>query len=194
MRQAPAAFMERCLRSAGPSPRYAPHNAACSEHVLAVAQGVGAIASGAILDKTGTLTHGSAAIVDIRTAGATISGDEVLRLAASLDQASGHVVAATLIEAARQRGLVLSPPTDVHETPGIGLDGMAEGKSVVGGGNSYVRQRSGGDDPYSLHDGLSPEVMTVAVAVDGVLAASSSSKISFVPTQVPCFPACGPAA
>jgi heavy metal translocating P-type ATPase len=123
----------------------------------------------AILDKTGTLTHGSAAIVDIRTTGATISGDEVLRLAASLDQASGHVVAATLIEAARKRGLALSPPTDVHETPGVGLEGMVEGKSVVVGGNSYVHRRSGGDDPHTLHDGLRPEVMTVAVAVDGVL-------------------------
>ena len=123
----------------------------------------------AILDKTGTLTHGSAAIVDIRTTGATISGDDVLRLAASLDQASGHVVAATLIEAARQRGLALSPPTDVHETPGVGLEGMVEGKSVVVGGNSYVHRRSGGDDPHTLHDGLRPEVMTVAVAVDGVL-------------------------
>src|SRR5690606_29900547 len=79
--------------------------------------------------------------------------------------------AATLIAAARQRGLALSPPTDLHETPGVGLEGMVEGKSVVVGGNSYVHRRSGGDDPHTLHDGLRPEVMTVAVAVDGVLGA-----------------------
>jgi heavy metal translocating P-type ATPase len=124
----------------------------------------------AILDKTGTLTHGSATIVDIRTVGKSTSGDEVLRLAASLDQASGHVVAATLIEAARKRGLVLAPPTDVRETPGVGLEGIVEGKSVVVGGNSYVRDRSRGDDPHTLHTHLGPEVMTVAVAVDGALA------------------------
>ena len=124
----------------------------------------------AVLDKTGTLTHGSAAIVDIRTAGGSISGDEVLRLAASLDQASSHVVAAALIDAARQRGLVLSPPTGVRESPGAGLEGTVEGKAVAVGGNSYIHQRTGGVDPRALHTGLGQEVMTVAVAVDGVLA------------------------
>jgi len=124
--------------------------------------------STAILDKTGTLTHGSAAIVDIRTTGA-FDADEVLRLAASLDQASGHVVAATLIDAARQRGLLLSPPTDVRETPGVGVEGLVESRRIVVGGNSFVRRRSGCEDPHSLHAGLGQEVMTVAVAVDGVL-------------------------
>jgi heavy metal translocating P-type ATPase len=123
----------------------------------------------AVLDKTGTLTHGVATIVEIRTTG-TMAGDDVLRLAASLDQASNHVVAATLIEAATTRGLALSAPIDVHETAGMGVEGLVEGKRVVLGGNSFVRQRAGYADPHDLHDGLGQEVMTVAVAVDGVLA------------------------
>ena len=125
--------------------------------------------STAILDKTGTLTRGTAAVIDIRTSGA-LGADEVLRLAASLDQASGHVVAAALIEAARTRQLPLSPPVHVSETPGIGLEGVVEGKHIVVGGNTFVHDRSGGIDPHRLHDGLAPELTTVAVAVEGHVA------------------------
>lgn len=122
----------------------------------------------AILDKTGTLTDGKARIVDIITTG-DFQADEVLQLAASLDQASGHVVAATLIDAARKRGLILSPPTDIRETPGLGVEGWVEGRRIVVGGNSFVRECAGSADPHTLHAGLGDEVMTVAVAVDGIL-------------------------
>jgi heavy metal translocating P-type ATPase len=123
----------------------------------------------AILDKTGTLTHGSAEVVQIRTAG-KMSADEVLRLAASLDQASGHVLAAALIRAARARSLALSPPTGVHETPGAGLEGTVDGRQVLVGGNSFVHARSGSMDPHELHLDLGSELATVAVAVDGAVA------------------------
>ena len=123
----------------------------------------------AILDKTGTLTRGTAAVIEIRTSGA-VPPDEVLRLAASLDQASGHVVAAALIEAARLKGLPLSPPENVRETPGIGLEGDVDGRHVVVGGNSFVHDRSGGIDPHRLHGGLAPESTTIAVAVEGQVA------------------------
>ncbi|MGN6486614.1 MAG: heavy metal translocating P-type ATPase [Devosia sp.] len=123
----------------------------------------------AILDKTGTLTRGSAEVVAIRTAG-WMDEDEVLRLAASLDQASGHVLAAALIAAARARGLPLSPPTEVHETPGTGLEGLVEGRRVLVGGNSFVHSRSDGAHPRELHAGLGSELATIAVAVDGALA------------------------
>jgi heavy metal translocating P-type ATPase len=123
----------------------------------------------AILDKTGTLTRGAAAVVEIRTSGST-SANEILRLAASLDQASGHVVAAALIEAARSRGLSLSPPDNVRETPGTGLEGRVEGRHVVVGGNTFVRDRSDGADPRSLQSDLAPELATIAVAIDGQVA------------------------
>jgi heavy metal translocating P-type ATPase len=122
-----------------------------------------------ILDKTGTLTHGSAAVVDIRTAGGG-PADEVLRLAASLDQASSHVVAAALIEAARARSLSLSAPQDVRETPGTGIEGTVEGRRVVVGGNTFVLDRSAGVDARSLHGDLASDMATIAVAIDGQVA------------------------
>lgn len=121
-----------------------------------------------ILDKTGTLTHGQAEVSEIIVAGAT-SETEILRLAASLDQASGHVVATALIRAAEARGLALSPPRDVTELPGTGIEGLVDGKRVVVGGNSFVRQRSEGGDPHALLARARPAAMTVAVAVDGAL-------------------------
>ncbi|WP_412178930.1 heavy metal translocating P-type ATPase [Rhizobium sp. TRM96647] len=123
----------------------------------------------AVLDKTGTLTHGQAAVVDIRTA-SPFTAEAVLRAAASLDQASGHVVAAALIRAAVERGLSLSKPGSVREVPGTGIEGYVEGRRIVVGGSGFVQRVSGCEDP---HDLITPEMrasMTVAVAIDGALA------------------------
>jgi heavy metal translocating P-type ATPase len=122
-----------------------------------------------ILDKTGTLTHGQAEVSQIIAAGAS-SQTEILRLAASLDQASGHVVASALICAAEARGLALATPSDVTELPGSGIEGTVEGRRIVVGGNTFVRQRSHGSDPQELLAKTRPAAMTVAVAVDGKLA------------------------
>lgn len=123
----------------------------------------------AILDKTGTLTHGRATISAIRTSNGFSEAD-VLRLAASLDQASNHVVAAALIETAIGRGLTLSAPTDVDETAGRGIKGEVEGRRIVVGGESMVQRLIGGTGLQDLLVGTGPEAMTVAVAVDGKLA------------------------
>lgn len=119
-----------------------------------------------VLDKTGTLTHGQAEVIDIKVS-TQASDAEILRLAASLDQASGHVVATALIHAAQKRGLTLSPPSAVIEVPGTGIEGIVDGKHVVVGGNSFVRNRSGGGDIHQLLSNIAPAAMTVAVAIDG---------------------------
>ena len=121
-----------------------------------------------ILDKTGTLTHGQAEVSEIIVAGTT-SEKEVLRFAASLDQASGHVVASALIRAAEARDLALSPPRDVTESPGTGIEGMVDGRRIVVGGNAFVRQRSDGGAPHALLARTQTAAMTVAVAIDGTL-------------------------
>ncbi|SIR25521.1 ATPase, P-type (transporting), HAD superfamily, subfamily IC [Rhizobium sp. RU35A] len=90
-----------------------------------------------ILDKTGTITHGQAAITEIRTRAGYAEAD-ILKAAASLDQASGHVVATALINAAQAAGLVLSVPIAVVETPGTGIEGLVDGRQVVVGGNGFV--------------------------------------------------------
>ena len=69
--------------------------------------------------------------------------DEMIRLAASLDQASGHVIGKALVAAAHRRGLRLATPSGVREAPGSGLEGTVEGHHVVVGGRGYVRGRLG---------------------------------------------------
>jgi len=122
-----------------------------------------------ILDKTGTLTHGEAKIVAIRTAEGT-SPDELLRIAASLDQASKHVIAQTIVAEARGRGLTLAIPTDLVETAGEGIAGRIDGRPVLVGGLHYVGGLVGGGLSAMLPHERAPGTLATAVAVDGKLA------------------------
>ena len=87
-----------------------------------------------LLDKTGTLTVGRPAVTAIVPAGAppnkTLAPEEILRLAASLDQASGHVLATAVVRAAAERGCPLDQPADVTEQPGQGIAGTVAGRRV----------------------------------------------------------------
>jgi Cu+-exporting ATPase len=76
------------------------------------------------LDKTGTLTTGHPVL-------ASELPDDVLRIAASLEQASEHPVARAVVAAAKARGLALVEPTAVVAEPGAGIRGTVEGKQVV---------------------------------------------------------------
>lgn len=82
-----------------------------------------------MFDKTGTLTVGGARLVAIETAPGT-TADEVLRLAASVEQASHHVVAATIVSSAHGKGLSLAIPRNVREVLGSGLEGLVDGRKV----------------------------------------------------------------
>ena len=123
----------------------------------------------AILDKTGTLTHGKAELAEIRAADG-VDPLEVLRLAASLDQASAHVVATALVAAAQKRSIPLSSPSRVQETPGTAIEGMVEKFSVMVGSATYVRERCRSANAHELLAGLPEHAVTVAVAIDGALA------------------------
>ncbi len=81
-----------------------------------------------VLDKTGTLTDGRARLSQILTEG-VMPADEILRLAASLDQASKHATARTLVEAAQTRGMKLSVPVAPIEEAGEGIEGVVDGTS-----------------------------------------------------------------
>jgi heavy metal translocating P-type ATPase len=121
----------------------------------------------AILDKTGTLTQGRPTITGIKTIG-KFTADDVVQSAASLDQASGHVVATSLIQAATAAGIPLLTPSNVSELPGKGITGTVDGRRVAIGGTKYVRDRIR-DVPLLLGD--SPEAgQSVAVAIDGAVA------------------------
>jgi heavy metal translocating P-type ATPase len=95
-----------------------------------------------VLDKTGTLTSGVPQLSDIEVFSdpRELGPDELLRLAASLDQVSPHVLAAALVRAARERGLALVFPTSVHERHGAGIEGNVDGHRVALGKASYVSE------------------------------------------------------
>ena len=95
-----------------------------------------------VTDKTGTLTHGQARMVSIQTL-ADLPNDEVLQLAAALDQASKHVIAQTIVREARTKGLALSAPTEVVETAGEGIEGTVGSRRVVVGGLCFVTRKVG---------------------------------------------------
>jgi heavy metal translocating P-type ATPase len=82
-----------------------------------------------VLDKTGTLTVGRPAVTAVVPAGAQ-PPEEILGLAASLDQVSGHVLAAAIVRAAVERGCPLALPEDVTEQPGQGIAGTVRGRPV----------------------------------------------------------------
>jgi len=95
-----------------------------------------------VFDKTGTLTEGKPKVVSISTAGnpPAISKDELLRLAASLERASEHPLAAAIVLKANEEKLSLSEPVNFESVPGQGVRGTVEGKSVAVGNIALMKQ------------------------------------------------------
>ncbi len=92
-----------------------------------------------IVDKTGTLTEGKPAF-ERAVAVAGVSPDEVLRLAASLDQGSEHPLADAIVRAARDRGLALAKPEGFESNSGIGVRGTVEGRQLALGNTALMQQ------------------------------------------------------
>jgi len=92
-----------------------------------------------IVDKTGTLTEGKPSFEKIIAASGS-SADEVLRLAASLDQGSEHPLAAAIVATARQRRIELAAVTDFESSSGIGVQGMVEGQRLALGNAALMQQ------------------------------------------------------
>jgi heavy metal translocating P-type ATPase len=122
-----------------------------------------------VLDKTGTLTQGEAHLVARRVPD-HIDADELLRVAASLDQASKHIIAQTIVAAAHTEGLKLAIPSEVVETPGEGIVGRVDGREVMVGGLHFVTGRIGDGAIVALSQDRPPGAIAVAVAIDGKLA------------------------
>lgn len=121
-----------------------------------------------MFDKTGTLTVGGARLVAIEAAPGH-SPEEILRVAASIEQASHHVVAAAIVEAAVAKGLNLSVPSQVRETMGSGVEGVVDGRPVRVGSHQLVH---GARKPEAwaaraLRRAAWRSALSVFVAVDG---------------------------
>jgi len=119
----------------------------------------------AVFDKTGTLTIGTPTVSGvIGTNG--IAHDEVLRLAASVECASGHLLARSVVDAARRRGLELHSVTEVNESPGQGVTGVVDHRQVCVGARGYVVNCVGGDSGAPFTDATDREGLRAHVAVD----------------------------
>ncbi|GMU55392.1 MAG: hypothetical protein AMXMBFR33_45380 [Candidatus Xenobia bacterium] len=116
-----------------------------------------------VLDKTGTLTLGRPTLTEVGV------DEEVLRLAASLEQGSEHPVAAAIVAGARERGLPLVTPDSFDYQPGLGLVGVVQGRSLVLGNAALLKQE--GLDPAALLERgrslLEQGQTVILVGVDG---------------------------
>jgi Cu+-exporting ATPase len=92
-----------------------------------------------IIDKTGTLTEGKPRF-DRVIATEGVSSDDVLRLAASLDQGSEHPLAEAIVHAARERNIELTTPESFDSDSGIGVMGKVEGLSLALGNTALMQQ------------------------------------------------------
>ena len=113
-------------------------------------------------DKTGTLTHGQPVLSSVITAPG-IDEDELVRLAAIAEQYSAHTLAHSIVVGAQQRGLTVTPCTDVTETTAAGLTASIEGKKVVVGKYSFIAAQ----DPSTVRVEIAAGELAVYVAVDG---------------------------
>ena len=108
-----------------------------------IVKGAGAIetlgeARTVMFDKTGTLTVGTPEVREILTREHLDAG-ELLRLAASVDRMSAHVLGDALVHAAAEAGLTLDMPARVREEPGQGIEGALDGHRVAVGSRAFLR-------------------------------------------------------
>ena len=124
-----------------------------------------------IVDKTGTLTEGKPAFRQAIGAG-DFDEEQVLRIAASLDQNSEHPLADAIVAEARRRGMALQAPESFESSTGIGVRGVVDGRKVAIGNTELMREQ--GVDPSALQapaDALREGGASVMfLAVDGALA------------------------
>lgn len=100
-----------------------------------------------VLDKTGTITQGHPAVTDIRTAEG-VQEEELLSLAASLEQASEHPLAEAIVERAHERKVTLEKPSDFSAVAGQGVLGTVEGRTVLAGNLKMMKENK--VDPAGL--------------------------------------------
>jgi Cu+-exporting ATPase len=123
-----------------------------------------------VVDKTGTLTEGKPSVTAVVPAG-TLSSDELLRMAAAVEQASEHPLARAIVDAVRDGGLGLLPPVEDFDAPaGKGVIGTVGGQRVAIGTAGFLRSLDVATDGVAATaDELRRGGATaVLVAVDGV--------------------------
>ena len=126
-----------------------------------------------VLDKTGTLTCGRPALTAIAPAGG-MAEDRLLRLAASAELTSEHLLGRALVTEARERQLQLSEPENFRLHPGRGVTATVDGHEIAVGNQALLAQVVGEEQMGTVAESVVPTPGSgetrLAVAVDGALA------------------------
>ncbi|MEQ1617973.1 MAG: copper-translocating P-type ATPase [Terricaulis sp.] len=123
-----------------------------------------------VIDKTGTLTEGKPAVVEI--APHNLAESELLRLAASAERGSEHPLAHAILDAARARNLPLAEASDFDSPVGKGVAARVEGKAILIGGGGFLGERGIDLSPLTpaAENMRAAGATAVFVAVDGAAA------------------------
>ncbi len=126
-----------------------------------------------ILDKTGTITRGQPAVTDVVLSDASsINGDELLRLAASVERGSEHPLGEAIWAEATRRGLALGEPSAFKAQAGQGVEAQVDGRDVAVGNARLMQERG-----YSL-DGLARKVNDLQAAAKTPMLVSIDHRVA----------------
>ncbi len=127
-----------------------------------------------VVDKTGTLTEGKPRVVRIWTSpNSGLNDGELLGLAASVERASEHPLAAAILATAKEQQIVLAEPEAFRSVGGLGVQGRVNGRAVAVGSQEYL-ESLGVERPSGQFDGsvfaVDKTLTLVFIAVDGKVA------------------------
>ena len=91
-----------------------------------------------VVDKTGTLTEGKPKLMTVAPVAGGVPESELLRLAASIEQASEHPLAAAVAAGAKERGIEIANATDFESITGKGVTGIVDGRKVTIGNRALL--------------------------------------------------------
>lgn len=134
-----------------------------------------------VIDKTGTVTMGRPSLQSVNLFDDSVTEEDVVSWAASVDQASSHVLARSIVEAARQRHLALLMPSDVTETHGFGVSAKVDNRLVSVGKLGWLLK--GKPEPAEVGRfrgrvaAMSPTLVYVAVDDEVVAALSFEDRV-----------------
>jgi Cu+-exporting ATPase len=117
-----------------------------------------------VVDKTGTLTEGKPRLTNVIPS-ADLSADDLLRLTASVERASEHPLAASILAGAEQRQIKLAEVQEFRSYPGKGISGVVEGKYVAAGNEQFIRDENI-SVPEPPQNSLQPGETAIYVAID----------------------------
>lgn len=135
-----------------------------------------------VLDKTGTVTEGKPVVTDLLPFGRT--EEELLSLAASIENLSGHPLAEPILEEAKRRGMMPKPVEQFNLIQGRGMEASMEGKRFLAGNRKLMEERGVSVEEYLgqeealASEGKTPLYFAEETTLLGMIAVSDPVKAS----------------